>query len=358
MPSTAEFTFDPARRRTRTTGAPGISFAPTPTATPAADASTNGNDPFAQFSDPSTHFLEQIIQQQLGHLSGPVHDPTRDGIMAFLGKQLGTMSSAPPITFDAPGDFSVDNPLLNDFIASGRQRITELNQRPFTDAEEAALRTRTRNDTLVTRDAAKQHVLEDAARRGLGESSGVIQAGLQGQEQAFTSADAKNQNDLMLWIADQIQQRKDKATGISQQLAGAGEQQAARVQAGRTAAGQLKMQGQIAATSANQARQGQVMGIAGALAEMAAQARGETRAREGDVLSLSTLLSQLPIQRLQTLMGVLNGSGGNNIQDLFGNVATLNNAQQNATNTHNAQSASFLNGLSSLASYYANRGKK
>lgn len=339
--------------RRRPGGSPGATFAPIP--------SVNGNenpDPFSMFDDPSTHYLEDVIKRQLGDLSKPYSDPTSAGLMDFFRNQLGTLSSAPPIAFDMPGDFGVSNDLLGDFITEGRKRIAELNERPFTDSEEAALKTRTRNDQVVARDAAKQRVLEDAARRGLGESSGVIQEGLQGQEQAFTAADAKAQNDLMLWIADQIQQRKDKATSIAGSLASAGEAQASRQQAGRIAGGQMRLQGQIAATSANQARQGQIMGIAGALADLAAQQRGEGRARQQDVLTLSTLLAQLPVQRIQTLMsalGSLTGAGGGSIPDLFQSVVGLNNAQQNSRNQSNDAGDAFLDAMARLSSYYANR---
>jgi hypothetical protein len=342
----------PVYHRRRNTP-PGTTFGST--FSPTGSDSTGNNDPFNQFDDPATHHLESIIQQQLAKLSRPMADPTTDGIMAFLKGQLGSLSSAPPIAFDFGGDFTASNPLFDDFVTQGRQRIAELNQRPFTDAEEAALKTRTRQDQVVARDEAKKRVLLDAARRGVGESSGVLQEGLQGAEQSFTAADAKSQNDLMLWIADQMQQRKNQATGIAQSLASAGEARASREQAGRIAGGQMKMQGQIAANSANQARQGMVLGIAGSLAEMAAQQRGEQRVRQQDVLALSTLLAELPMQRLQMMMSVLNGTGGNNIPNLFSNVSQLNAAQEAARARGDAASASFLEGLAKLASYYSNR---
>lgn len=341
-------------RRRRPDRGMGATFAPV---APTAHASTD-LDPFNQFDDPSTHFLEQIIKQQMGELAQPSSDPTQAGLMDFFKNQIASLSNAAPISFDVGGDFNADNPLFDQFVAQGQKRIGELEQRPFTDAEEAAMRTRTRNDQVIARDAAKRRVVEDAARRGLGESSGVIQEGLQGQEQAFVAADAKAANDLMMYIADQIQQRKDKAAGISASLATAGEQQAARQQAGKIAGGQMKMQGQIAAASANQNRQGQIMGMASMLADMAAQQRGETRARRGDVLSLATLLQQLPVQRLQLMMQVLNGSGGNNVDNLFGNVVSLNNAQQNARNQGNDDADNFLEAMAAYGKYYADRGPR
>lgn len=338
------------RRTGRPRGAIGDTFSP------AATTTAPSGDAFNMFDDPATHMLEQVIRGQLGTLARPTADPTRDGLMDFFKSQMGTLSSAAPITFDAPGNFNADNPLLNDFVTEGRKRIGELNERPFTDAEEAGMRTRTRNDALVQRDQASKRATERASARGIARSSGVLEADQQSIDNSFTAADAKNQNDLLMWVAEQIQGRKNQATGISQSLASAGEQQAARAQAGNIAAGQLRLQGQVASNTANQNRQGQIMGLAGALAEMAAQQRGEARARQGDVLSLSTLLAEIPIQRLQTMMSVLNGTGGNNIGSLFNSVATLNNAQQVGQTQQNNATDNFLNGISSLASYYANRG--
>lgn len=316
---------------------PGIRF--TPAADPAATPPASAADPFSMFDDPSTQFLTNIIHNQIGSLSAqPQMDPTTAGLMAFLGGQLGNLSNAAPIAFDS------GNGLLGDFITEGRQRIAELNQAPFTSAEETALKAKTRNDALAQRDASMQRSLERASARGLGKSSGVLEADQQSIENSFTSADAKAQNDLMLWIADQAQQRKNQAATIAQQLAGAGQADAA-----------MRMQGQIAASSANQNRQGMVMGLANSLAQMAAQSRGEARARQGDILQLSTLLAELPVQRLQLAMSVLNGTGGNNIPSLFQNVSSLNQAQTQAQQRGDAQQAAFLQSLAALASYFGNK---
>jgi hypothetical protein len=312
----------------------GVSFAPTGTAAaPAASA-----DPFAMFNDPASNFLTQIIKGQLGSLSSaPATDPTSAGLMSFLTGQLGKLSSAGPVSFSA------GNGLLGDFITEGRKRIDELNQAPFSAQEEQALKTRTRNDLATQRDQAKQRILEDASRRGVMDSSGIVGSEMTDLEGQTTAQDAKNQNDLMLYIADKASQNKNLAAQIAQQLASAGSQDAA-----------MQLQAATASEAANSNRQGQIMGIANALANMAAQQRGEARARQGDVVQLASMLAELPIQRLQLASNVLNGQGGS-IPNLFGDVSQLNNAQTYAQNNANAATGSWLNALSTLASYFANK---
>jgi hypothetical protein len=326
----------PVGRRRPYVPDPGVTFGPGPT-TPAAGAPNT--DPFGMFNDPSTNYLTDTIKKQLAALNhAPSTDPTTSWLMSFLTDKLHSSADAAPVSFD------VGNGLLGDFINEGRQRIAELNQAPFTSAEEQALKTRTRNDLASQRDEARQRLTEDASRRGIGNSSGIVGQEVANLEGQTTAQDAKNQNDLMLYIADKTQERKNQAATIAQSLASAGQADAA-----------MQMQGKIAAESANSNRQGQVMGIATALANMAAQQRGEARARQGDILQLSTLLAELPVQRLQLAANILNGSGGGNINSIFQDVLGLNNAQQGAQNQQTGAQASFLQALTALASYFANR---
>lgn len=319
----------------------GVRFTPTPqtplsgpmftytgrSTTPAAA------DPFSMFDDPSTKYLTDIIHQQIGQYSQPVSlDPNTAGVLKYLQGVMqggGGLSASP-------------NPLLGDFVTEGRQRIAELNQAPFSAAEEDALKTRTRDDLTKTRDQEYQNAREDIARRGMADSSGVLDDRLKAIDSAYTTADAKGQNDLMLWIADQAQQRKNQAASIAAQLAGAGAQEAARSDAMR------------------QASSSQVMAAASAIANIAAQQRGEARANQQQVLTLAAMMAQLPVDRLNMLLGIVNGTGGgaSGLNSLFGNTLALSNQQQQQQMYNSQGSAAFLNGLSTLASYYASRGKQ
>lgn len=314
---------------------PGVVFSPAPSPAPPSAGST---DPFAMFDDPATNYLTGIIRNQIGSLQNTGPDPTTSGVLSFLGGRLGALASAPPVSFN------VDNSLMGDFVTEGRKRIEELNQAPFTAQEEQALKTRTRNDVAMQRDQAKQRLMEDAARRGLGKSSGIIGQEVSNLEGQTTAQDAKNQNDLMLWIAQQGQDRKNQAASIAQQLAAMGQSQA-----------QLGLQAQTAAASVNQNRDAMALNVANQLAAIAAQQRGEARANRQDVLSLATLLADLPVQRLQLANQILNGNAPS-VPSLFGEVNTLNTAQQNAQQAQQAQNAQFINALAQYAGYYGNRG--
>lgn len=315
----------------------GLTFSPAAT-TPATTTPAASTDPFSMFSDPATNFLTQIIKGQIGSLaSAPATDPFTASLVPFLTKQMTGLSSAAPVSFDA------SNGLLGQFAQEGQQRIAELNQAPFTDAQEQALQTKTRNDLAVQRDQAKTRLMEDASRRGLGQSSGIVGQEISNLEGQTTAADAKNQNDLMLWIADQVQQRKNQAATISGQLA----------QAGQADAG-MRLSAQTASENANSNRTGQIVGIATALANMAAQQRGEARARQGDITQLASVLAELPVQRLELASTILNG---NTVQpsSIFNDTYALNNAQTNQNQYANAADAQFIGALSQLASYFANK---
>jgi hypothetical protein len=290
-------------------------------------------DPFSMFDDPSTRYLTDIIHQQIGQYSQPVTlDPNTASVLTYL---KGVMGGGGGLSASA-------NPLLGDFISEGRQRIAELNQAPFTSAEEDALKTRTRDDLTKQRDQQYQNAREDIARRGMADTSGLLDDRLKAIDSAYTAADAKGQNDLMLWIADQAQQRKNQAASIAQALAGAGAQEAARSDAMR------------------QASSNQIMAAATAIANIAAQQRGEARANQQQVLNLAAMMAQLPVDRLNLLLGIVNGTGGgpNAMNSLFGNTLALSNQQQQQNAYANQGTAAFLSGLSTLAGYYANRGKQ
>jgi len=319
----------------------GVRFTPTPSnplqgpmftysgARPPAAASA---DPFSMFDDPSTRYLTDIIHQQIGQYSQPVTlDPNTAGVLKYLQGVMGGWG----------GLSASANPFLGDFASEARQRIAELNQAPFSSAEENALKTRTRDDLTKTRDQQYQNAREDIARRGMADSSGVLDERLKAIDAAYTTADAKGQNDLMLWIADQAQQRKNQAATIAQALAGLGAQEAARSDAMR------------------QASSNQIMAAASAIANIAAQQRGEARANQQQVLNLAAMMAQLPIDRLNMLLGIVNGTGGGTqgLNSLFGNTLALSNMQQQQQNYTNQGNAAFLNGLSTLAGYYANRNR-
>lgn len=315
---------------------PGMTFSPASPAAPASAPAGASTDPFSMFSDPATNFLTQTIKSQLGQLAATPTDPTTSALNSVLSSQLGSLASASPVSFN------VSNPLLTTFTTQAEQRINELNQAPYTDAQTQAMMASTRNDLATQRDQAKQRLMEDASRRGLAPSSGIVGQEIANLEGQTTAQDAKNQNDLMLQIAQKTQDNKNLATTIAGQLAQAGQAQAG-----------LDLSAQEGAAQINNARTSQILGIATTLANLAAQQRGETRARQGDILALATQLANLPLQRLQTVSSILNGSTPSP-GSVFNDTLAFNNAQQGAQNASNTAYAQFLNGLSTYAGYLAN----
>lgn len=300
-----------------------------------------GNAAGGVFSDPYTNMLEQLARGRIGQLSRPTQDPGLDEVLGLIRSQIGSASSA-------TGPRAVSNGLLGDFIAQGRQRITELNQEPFSAPEETRLRTRALGNVEELRSAAKQRATEDAARRGLGETSGIIQDAYQTVDRNMDRNRTTAETDLAQFITTERQRRRSEATGISAQLAGAGAQDAA-----------LQSQNENARVGFEQARTGQIMQMAGMLADQAAQQRGEARANQNDILQIASMLAQLAPQRLAMAMNVLNGTGGNDANGVFNNTLNLSNMQSNQNNQNNAGTANMMGGLGQLLAYYAaQRGQK
>lgn len=300
-------------------------LAPTPTA---------GTDPFGLFDDPSTKLFTDLIKNQMGTLSQPINDPTTNAMMALIAGRIPQMLSG--------GGGSGGNALLGDFINIGRQRMQELQAEPFSAGEEQAMKTKAMEDVEQLRTASKQRVTEDAARRGLGETSGVLQAGYRDVDRSMDANRAKGVNDLMLFIAQERQRRKDAAVGIGQSLAGAG---AADAQL-RQGDAQLQF-----------SRENAAMGLAKMLTDMSSGLRGETDARRKETLGLAGILADLPVQRLQLMLNVLNGAGGNNPASLASQIAdTQRNAISNRQWEQQGQ-ADYMDALGEILGYLGTRGR-
>lgn len=275
------------------------------------------------FSDPYTAQLERLAQGQIDSLSQPWNDPGFEDVVRLIQSQVGRLQAGSP------------NALLGDFISQGRQRIAELNQEPFSAPEEDRLRTRAVQGVEAERSAARERALQDVSRRGMADSSGVLQELYSRADRSAEQGRTRAETDLAMYITGERQRRKSEATGISQALASAGAQEASR----------------------NDARQGQILAAAGMLADLNAQRRGEMKANRQEVLAIAASLAQLPIQRLQAMLGVLHGTGGTDIGNPFAGAMSMYNAAGNQ-NAYNQQgNSALMAGLGQLLGYYlGNRG--
>ena len=296
----------------------------------------NGGGNGGLYDDPYTALFESAAKRRITDLSKPFSDPALDDVMSLIRNQVGSLSSAAPVSFNA------SNPLLTDFITQGRQRISELNQEPFSETEEARYRTRATENVEKQRASAKRRALEDISRRGIADTSGIL---LDMEQDIDRSADANKttaETDLAMFLTGERNRRRDTATTIAGQLAGAGQAEAAMTQ-----------QGQIAAAGLNQSRQGQIMQAAGMLADLAAQRRGEARANQNDILQIAQTLSQLGPQRLALMMSVLNNSPSPD--SVFQNTLNLSNTQAAQRNQNQQGRAALNQGLAAVLSYFSNR---
>lgn len=238
--------------------------APTPTPTMPSG--------FGGYDDPFTNLLTTTAMGRMAKLSQPYSDPGLDEVVNLI-----------------------------------RGKITGLQNEPqlFTPQEEDRLFTKGWDTLEQRRTGAKQRATEDAARRGLGETSGVIQEQYRDIDRSFDADRTRGEADIAMYMTNERNQRRTQ-------------------------------------------RDGQILQMAGMLADYAAQRRGEQRANENDTLQIATMLSQLGPQRLALAMNVLNGSGGNDVSGLFNNTLNLSNTQTNANQNSAAARQNFLLGLGQL----------
>lgn len=317
-------------------GRPGRSWVNPP---PNELAPSSSASPLPEFDDPASMFFKNMLRTQITDLSRPFTDPALDDVVGLIRTRLGTLGSAGPIAFGG------GNPYAADFATQARQRIAELNQEPYSAQEEERLRTKTWDSLERQRTTAKQRATEDAARRGLGESSGVIQDAYRDVDRSYDSARTQAEADLAMFLTTERQRRRSEATGVAQALAAFGEGEAAR---GDSRA--------IANATLMQNREGQILQMAGMLADLAAQRRGETRARSQDVLMMAQELANYDPRRLAQITSILTGAtAGNTPNDVFGNTLAFSNAQANQQAYASQGRSAFMQGMGQILAFLANQ---
>lgn len=268
------------------------------------------------FTDPYTALFERLAQNRIASLSQPFHDPGFSDVVNLIRGSVGQAMSpmalnlpslrlpqvsapmvsipdrvaAPSVSIPAPVsaptvsipsaiaapqiaalptipdlpqvalpqvafptvNFTTDNPWLQQFAEHSQKRIAELQQEPFSAQEEDRYRTRALERIEADRAASRQRALEDAARRGVGESSGVIQERFRDVDRSADTNRAVAERDLAIFQAEERQRRRDLATQVSQLLAAMGQGEAARELQAQMAAEQINSQMRQSAASLNQ----------------------------------------------------------------------------------------------------------
>lgn len=191
--------------------------------------------PGNQFSDPYTNFLEQISKQNIASLQGQNDQFTQ--LMNFLNQQFSTLSTS----------------------------------QGYTPDEMAVLRTQALEPIEAQRQAAQQHVLENAGARGILPSSGVVQSLQADTNRGFDQSRTAANRDLAINAINQQRAKRQEALGLAQ-----------------------------LGVSIPDARQAQALGIANNLYQLPRQAMLDAE---------SIINSSAPSNALTPLVSLLNGQG-------------------------------------------------
>ncbi len=298
-------------------------------------SASNGN----QYSDPYTSLFETVSRNAMSRLSQPFQDNTLDEVMGLIRSRIGSVGSLQGPSFSG-------NAYMGDYANQARQRISELNQEPYSAAEESRLKTGALESIEKNRSSSKQRALENISRRGIADTSGIL-LDMEGSIDRGADADrATSEREFANFVTSERNRRRDAATQISGGLAQMGLQEAA-----------MSNQNAVAGANFGLAREGQLMGLASQLADLAAQRRGEMRANQNDILAISQSLMNLGPQRLALMQATLNGQPSP--ESLFNNTLNLSNTQYGQNQASNQGNAAMMGGLGQILAYLAaNSGGK
>lgn len=99
-------------------------------------------------------------------------------------------------------------------------RVNALQQRPYTQGEDAAMVAHYRDPATLARDTQKRQASEDLGRRNIGPTSGLYQREMASRDNAYTSAIAQGDNALAVQAVQENQRRQDQALAILNSLVG------------------------------------------------------------------------------------------------------------------------------------------
>jgi hypothetical protein len=309
---------------------------PSPMATTWGQPGTGSYQPGGYGSTPDTYFDDPLTQPIMGawgarmsQLSRPA--PQYGDINAQLGKYLqpdprmnAAMGSLASVA-QGPG---ASNAYTGQFAAATKKRIAQLNADPFSTGDEAAIKARFFDSMAGDRDAAYQQNAAEMARRGLAPSSGVAQALGAETSMGYQKARAAQTQQMLQYVTDEANRRKDLGVSMSGNLAQQGGQDAALAQQWQaTRAGIL---GNV--LQALQAQQGMGLNAATTMASLRRQQYLDDDARGNSLLETSALPSAIAQQRMQALNQVL--AGGPTASSIFNQYSQMqqNTNQQNQIN--------------------------
>jgi hypothetical protein len=263
-----------------------------------------GPSPF--FDDPLTQPIMSSWTQRMSQLSqpGPNYGESQNILRGALRedprltdalKNLGGLSkrTAPP------------NAYLGQYATSTTNRMKELNQDPYSASDEAALKARFFDDLARSRDDRTDQLRQRLASMGMSPTSGTAQEAGALLEGEYEGARASQQRDLLKYVTDERNRRRDLAVTMSGGLSQHGQADANN---------RASFEGQRANIASNLAQLlsslgDRRVGIAGQLAGLQQQGYMQDMERGEQHLGTSALPAQLGQQRLAQMQQILGGFG-------------------------------------------------
>jgi hypothetical protein len=181
-----------------------------------------GSMPF--FDDPLTQPIMSAWTGRMAQLARPGPDygeaesylrasAQEDPRMTGLIKTLTGLT-----TRSAPG-----NAYLGQYAGATQKRMKELNEDPFSGSDEAALKARFFDDLARDRDDRHQQLRERLASMGMAPTSGTAAEASTLLEGEYETARAGQQRDLLKYVTDERNRRRDLAVEMSGGLSGHGQ---------------------------------------------------------------------------------------------------------------------------------------
>jgi hypothetical protein len=252
------------------------------------------------FSDPTTQPLMQAWRQRMNQLNVPA--PNNNDIASRIYGKGGEW------------DF---------FSGQTKNRISELQQEPFSAGEEAALKARYLDGIVKERDTARQQMRERLGAMGHAPTDGAMAQADIDVERQFGQNYGRALGDMTLYQSEERQRRRNQAQQLAELLQSSG-----------LTAGQV-------------------------VANLRQQEWGNNQALGRERLQTSALPSELSRERMQMLSQLLNGQGMDpssimsGLQSIGSQYA--NQSQQSAQNNA-AMLQAFGNVLGTIASHPSGGG--
>jgi len=265
---------------------------------------SGGSMPY--FDDPLTQPIMQAWTGRMNQLAAP--GPNYGEAMDYLrasGREDPRMTALIKNLTGLSKRSAPANAYLGQYAGATTRRMKELNEDPFSGSDEAALKARFFDDLARTRDDRTQQLRERLASMGMAPTSGTAQEAGALLEGEYETARAGQQRDLLKYVTDERNRRRDLAVTMSGGLSQHGQADAANQAQWMSQQANIGqgLAGLLASLQANKANIGQ------SLAGLQRTAYGDDIARGGALLETSALPATLWQQRMAQMQQMLQGQG-------------------------------------------------